>query len=79
MRRILICTGVLGGGTALVFAAAAVTSVLIPPGRIVPQGQNIMFDRVMPASIGGPVPVFVAGQVVGDGGEVAPFTLEVAP
>ena len=35
MRRILICSGVLGGGTALVFGAAALTAVLIPPGRIV--------------------------------------------
>ena len=31
MRRILICSGVLGGGTALVFGAAALTAVVIPP------------------------------------------------
>jgi hypothetical protein len=51
MQRILICTGVLGGGSALVFAAAAVTSLLIPPSRIVPQGQVFMTERAMPASI----------------------------
>ena len=50
MRRILICTGVLGGGSALVFAAAALTAILIPPTRIVPQSQNIVLDTV-----GGPV------------------------
>jgi hypothetical protein len=65
MRRILICTGVLGGGSALVFAAAAVTSVLIPPGRIVPQGQSIMIDQVMPARLGGPVRALTTDQAVG--------------
>lgn len=51
MQRILICTGVLGGGSALVFAAAAVTSVLIPPSLIVPQSQGFMTRQAMPASI----------------------------
>jgi len=78
MRRILICTGVLGGGTALVFAAAAVTAILIPPGRIVPQGQSIMIDRVAPANIGMPVPVIGMDQAIGSG-MVAPLTQEVAP
>jgi hypothetical protein len=35
MRRILICTGVLGGGTALVFALAALTATLFPQGTLV--------------------------------------------
>lgn len=35
MRRILVCTGVLGGGTALVFALAALTATLFPHGTIV--------------------------------------------
>jgi hypothetical protein len=52
MRRILICTGVLGGGTALVFAAAALTAMLIPPTRVVPQNPNVIFDARMPAAGG---------------------------
>ena len=65
MRRILICTGTLGGGSALVFAAAAVTSVLIPPGRIVPQGQVFMTVQAMPARLGGPVRALTTDQAVG--------------
>jgi len=57
MRRILICSGVLGGGTALVFGAAALTTVLIPPGRIVPQGQQMIFERGGAVEFGGPVVV----------------------
>jgi hypothetical protein len=34
MRRILICTGVLGGGTALTFAAAALAATLLPGGTV---------------------------------------------
>ena len=63
MRRILICSGVLGGGTALVFGAAALTAVLIPPGRIVPQGQQMIFERGGAAKFGGPVVVDI-GTVV---------------
>ena len=55
MRRILICTGVLGGGTALVFAAAALTAMLIPPTRVVPQNPNVMFDARMRADVSGQV------------------------
>jgi hypothetical protein len=40
MRRILICTGVLGGGTALVFALAALTAVAFPQGTLVSTGWN---------------------------------------
>lgn len=61
MRRILICSGVLGGGTALVFGAAALTAVLIPPGRIVPQNQDIMLARPMPVMVAPALPI-------GDGG-----------
>ena len=35
MRRVLICSGVLGGGTALVFALAALTATLFPHGTVV--------------------------------------------
>jgi hypothetical protein len=44
MRRILICTGVLGGGTALTFAAAALAATLLPGGTIVP-ASNVFFQR----------------------------------
>jgi len=36
MKRILICTGVLGGGTAAVFAVAALAATLAPAGQLVP-------------------------------------------
>ena len=35
MRRVLILTGVLGGGTALTFAAAALAASLFPNGAMV--------------------------------------------
>lgn len=48
MRRILICSGVLGGGTALTFVAAAIASALSPTGPLVySQGQS--WARPMPA------------------------------
>ena len=58
MRRILVCTGVLGGGTALVFALAAATAVLFPPATLVPAGWNgnVMFGKGVPV-FGGPVMV----------------------
>jgi hypothetical protein len=40
MRRILVCTGVLGGGTALVFTLAALTAVAFPQGTLVSTGWN---------------------------------------
>ena len=40
MRRILVCTGVLGGGTALVFALAALTAIAFPQGTRVAAGWN---------------------------------------
>ena len=52
MRRILICTGVLGGGTALVFALAALTATLFPQGTLVGgntwRGGVIMGGRAFP-------------------------------
>ena len=36
MRRILICTGILGGGTALTFGAAVLAAALLPGGTVVP-------------------------------------------
>jgi hypothetical protein len=40
MRRVVICGGVLGGGTALVFALAAVTATLFPSGTVVNASWN---------------------------------------
>jgi hypothetical protein len=40
MTRALICTGVLGGGTAVVFALALAVSVLFPQGTLVSAGWN---------------------------------------
>ncbi|MEW6224857.1 MAG: hypothetical protein AB1627_09520 [Chloroflexota bacterium] len=44
MRRILICTGILGGGTALTFTAAALAATLLPGGTVVP-GNQVMWER----------------------------------
>jgi hypothetical protein len=40
MRRILVCTGILGGGTALVFALAALTAVAFPQGTLIATGWS---------------------------------------
>ena len=69
MRRILICSGVLGGGTAVVFGAAAVTATLIPATRIVPPSPGFLVDRVMPANAGGQMLV-VAGTGAAQGPDV---------
>jgi hypothetical protein len=65
MRRILVCTGVLGGGTALVFALAAATAMLFPQGTVVSAGfnGNVMFGQTAPA-FGGPVMVKGVNSVV---------------
>lgn len=71
MRRVLICTGVLGGGTALTFAAAALAATMLPGGTIIPSSG--FMDSVVVK--GGPAliqPVPVAPIVVDDGPTVAP-------
>jgi hypothetical protein len=57
MRQIVIVSGVLGGGSALVFAAAAVVASAFPTGALVPtQGWNQGgFVRAMPGFRGGPI------------------------
>lgn len=40
MRRIVILTGVLGGGTALTFAAAALAATAFPNGTVVTAGWS---------------------------------------
>jgi hypothetical protein len=82
MRRVLITSGVLGLGTALVFGAAALTATLFPTGATVGANMNgIMSNNVMigvgkPMIQGGfaaPPPIMaVPGTVVDDGSGVAP-------
>jgi len=62
MRQIVIVSGVLGGGSALVFAVAGVVAALFPNGTLVaanPWGSQ--FNRVMPA-VGAPVMVNDVGS-----------------
>jgi len=57
MRRILVLTGVLGGGTAVVFALAAMTSALFPNGTMVSSswsGASILQSVDMAAPMTGP-------------------------
>jgi hypothetical protein len=59
MRRILICTGVLGGGTALTFAAAALAGTLLPGGTVV-SSNPVFLERsfAKPAfPVPAPIPV----------------------
>lgn len=62
MTRILVCTGVLGGGTALVFALAAATAMLFPQGTLVGSGwsNGMVFAKPMP------MPVLEGGGVFVD-------------
>ena len=75
MRRILICSGVLGVGTALVFAAAALTATLFPNGTLVSAGWNGggMWDRGWGVAVPMPMPGQMAPDVVWEveAGEVA--------
>jgi hypothetical protein len=45
VKRILICTGVLGGGTALVFAAAVAASALFPNGGTIAATNQQVFMK----------------------------------
>jgi hypothetical protein len=69
MKRVLICTGVLGGGTALVFAAASLASALFPEGgSIAATNQFMMMKGGMIAPGGG---VFLGGGAnFGTGGSI---------
>ena len=64
MRPIVIVSGVLGGGTALVFALAAVVATAFPTGTLVATSWNGGWGRAMPAVGGGPVWI---DDVGGDG------------
>jgi hypothetical protein len=64
MRRILICSGVLGVGTALVFAAAALTATLFPNGTLVSPGWNGgMIQRGFDVAVPVPAPPFEVAPV----------------
>jgi hypothetical protein len=62
MKRILVCTGVLGGGTALVFALAAATATLFPQGTLVASGWNSGWNLAKPM----PMPGFDGADVFVD-------------
>jgi len=49
MRQLLIVSGVLGGGTALVFVAAALVAAMFPTGALVPTSPWAGDMRVAPA------------------------------
>ena len=73
MRRILICTGVLGGGTAIVFALAGLTALAFPQGSVVASGWNggwskgVMVEQApMPAPVVMPAPEITIDQVAPD-------------
>lgn len=76
MQRALTVTGVLGAGTALVFAAAALASALFPNGSTIPAGwgNGVMMDRMIAPQPMPAVQVAPDVNVVGgaDGGAVAP-------
>jgi hypothetical protein len=84
MRRVLITSGALGLGTALVFGAAALTATLFPNGATVAANMNNVMIGVGKPMIQGnfaaPAPVMaVPGVVVDDGSGVAPPVIEPAP
>ena len=59
MRRILICSSVLGLGTALVFAAAALTATLFPNGTLVGSGwSGPMVEGGWSVAVPAPAPAF---------------------
>ena len=71
MRQLLIVSGVLGGGTALVFVAAALVAAMFPTGALVPAspwGGDMRFGPAMPAVRG---PVVFDDTSGGDGGVLA--------
>ena len=80
MRRILILSGVLGGGTALTFVAAAIAAAMFPSGPLVYQQPEMFWAKPMPMPVEMVAPdVFRGvdlpangGVVVGDGPEFAP-------
>ncbi len=69
MRRILICTGVLGGGTALTFAAAALAATLLPGGTVIPSNMvEMSWGKGVAVPVPAPVQVFPTIDDSGAGG-----------
>jgi hypothetical protein len=86
MRRVLITSGVLGLGTALVFGAAALTATLFPNGATVAANMNsVMMGVGKPMIMQGgfaPAPAIAVpapGVVVNDGSGVAPPVVAPEP
>jgi len=80
MRPILIVSGVLGGGTALVFVAAGLVATLFPSGALVPtNGWGGGMVRGGPAIRGGPVIIDDGTGVWQGGAQVIPLAPNVAP
>jgi len=69
MRQIVLVSGVLGGGTALVFALAAVVATMFPNGTLVAANPwaGQFNNRVMPA-VGAPLVVDDSGS--GSSGQI---------
>lgn len=65
MRRILACSGVLGGGTAVVFALAALASVAFPHGTTVATSWGGGWAKPMPMGVA-PVPALVERALIVD-------------
>ena len=63
MRRILICTGILGGGTALTFAVAALAATVLPGGTVVPSNPVFMERDFAKHGIEIPMPAPVAPDI----------------
>ena len=72
MRRILICSGVLGGGTALVFTLAALTATLFPSATVLGTGWNGPWLDQRAGWGGMPVPVPVPAPIMLDAPAVDP-------
>jgi hypothetical protein len=79
MQRVLIVSGVLGLGSALVFAAAAVTAVLFPNGTMVAGGWNGSMFVEKGVGIGGmPIPM-TAPVVIDEGKDLEVPAVEFDP
>jgi hypothetical protein len=66
MRRILICTGILGGGTALTFAVAALAAAILPGGTVVQANPVVMERNFAKPGIDIPMPAPIAPDVIID-------------
>ena len=70
MQRLVICSGILGGGSAIVFALAAATAILVPATHYLPVNQNAVMFRAMDVTAPGFVGQVNIGGAPGMGGTV---------